>query len=205
MAEASEQDAEVQALILSLREGDSREALAFYEKYRLVIYRHVGFANSSRVTEQDAEEITQETFIRAFRSVKDFQGRSSIKTWLITLARHAAADYLRSPKHRYGGASVISEASVTYSGDSPEEQLDAARKREQLRRALFRLSREHRAVITYRVFDKLSVKETAHLMERSEAAVKQLTLRATRALQLVLLEDATATERQPHTKQGRRT
>lgn len=205
MAEASETDKEVQDLIRSLRDGDSCGVGHFYGKYRDVIYRHIGFANSRRLTPQDAEEITQDTFIRAFRSVEDFRGRSSVKTWLITLSRNAGADYFRSPKNRYSGASIVSEASIAYSGGSPEEQLELWRQLEQFRQALFRLPRDYRAVITYRQIDGLSVKETAHLMERSEAAVKQLKVRALRALQAALLEDVTGEEPQPSTEQGRRT
>ncbi|NQD65586.1 RNA polymerase sigma factor [Bacillus haikouensis] len=78
----------------ALREGpDQLEML--YEKYFQDVYQYVLFFTNSQT---EAEDLTQETFIRVFKSYPLFSHRSSIKTWIISIAKRTAIDYYRKRK-----------------------------------------------------------------------------------------------------------
>jgi RNA polymerase sigma-70 factor (ECF subfamily) len=83
---------EVTALALSARRGDSAAATAFVRATQTDVWRlcaHLG----SRAT---ADDLTQETYARAFAGLHRFAGRSAARTWLLAIARHVCADAVRA-------------------------------------------------------------------------------------------------------------
>ena len=84
-----------EGLVDRLRSGDPSAASVFYEIYHPQVRRFIRLrlANSA-----DAEDLVHETFERAYRSIHGFQGRSSLRTWLLGIARHVCSNYYRSSK-----------------------------------------------------------------------------------------------------------
>ena len=84
-------DAQVTALALSAGVGDRVALTAFVSATQRDVYRflsHIGDRG-------EAEDLTQETYLRALRSLPSFAGRSSARTWLLSIARRVAADHVR--------------------------------------------------------------------------------------------------------------
>lgn len=151
----------------------------FWEAYYPIVYDR---ARVEARNSHDAEDITQDVFLRAFRSNGSFADRPTPKVWLILLCRRAAVDYYRrqpppAPKQVNGSA-------PSDLGKTPKLVKDCiARERaERLRGWLVLLSLEQREVVELRVYQDLSVRETAELLGKSEAAVKMLMCRALQKL-----------------------
>lgn len=168
--------------------------------------------------EQDVEDIMVETFLRAYRSIGGFNGKCRLKTWLFKLAKNAAIDYFRSPKHTSPAMtidpSVLNDRWVSPNGnhrrqmeqnllheDSPHygtvvdstnqemERMATDERLSRIRQAFLSLSEEHRKIIHLRWIEDFSVAETAEMLNKTKGAVKMQTKRALEALHAHLTRD----------------
>lgn len=87
---------ETTALALAARDGDRAAQAAFVRATQAEIWRFT----AALVDPGTADDLTQETFLRAFRALDTFEGRSSVRTWLLGIARRACADHLRTVVRR---------------------------------------------------------------------------------------------------------
>ena len=135
---------------------------------------------------QDAEDVLQETFIKAFNHLESFEGRSKISTWLYRIATNEALMLLRKRKD---GLVDIDEGLETDDGEVvpiqivdwcclPEKELLSAESREFLREAAENLSDSNRAAFLLRDVEGLSTKEAAEALAISESALKVRLMRA---------------------------
>jgi len=140
--------------------------------------------------EQDAEDVTQQTFLSALENLSGFRGEASFATWLLRIATHAALKVIRKQK----GLDTVSLEEMTEPTNSydaiphPEYIADWRQSPEQLVRkneirrllddALASLDEKHRLVFLLRDVEGLSVKETAAALGLSEANTKVRLLRA---------------------------
>jgi RNA polymerase sigma-70 factor (ECF subfamily) len=140
--------------------------------------------------EQDAEDVTQQTFLSALEHLAGFRGEASFSTWLLRIATHAALKVIRKKK----GLSTVSLEEVTegaegadsiphpeYIADwreSPEQLAERNETRRLLDEALAQLDQKHRLVFLLRDVEGFSVKETAEALGLTEANVKVRLLRA---------------------------
>ncbi len=81
---------------LTARDGDPVAAAAFIRSTQAEVWRFV----AALVEPAMADDLTQETYLRAFRALPSFEGRSSARTWLFGIARRACADHIRSAVRR---------------------------------------------------------------------------------------------------------
>ena len=77
---------------LAARQGDSQAEAAFVRATQAEVWRFV----AALVDPGSADDLTQETYLRAFRALPQFEGRSSVRTWLLGIAKRTCADHLRS-------------------------------------------------------------------------------------------------------------
>ena len=140
--------------------------------------------------EQDAEDVTQQTFLSALENLNGFRGDASFATWLLRIATHAALKVIRKRK----GLDTISLEAATeetegydtiphpeYIADwrqSPEELVNKNETRRLLDDALTKLDEKHRLVFLLRDVEGLSVKQAAEALGLSEANTKVRLLRA---------------------------
>ncbi len=89
---------EITTLALRARRGDAAAASAFVRATQADVWRLCAALGSS----QQADDLTQDTYARAFASLHRFQGRSSARTWLLSIARRACADAVRSAVRERG-------------------------------------------------------------------------------------------------------
>lgn len=176
-----------------LRSGDRQEFALLVDRYSGPVYRA---ALRMLNDEQDAEDVLQETFLKAMRGISSFEGRSHISTWLYRIAMNEALMMLRKKK---GGVVSIDRDQEDEDGTlqpkeivdfccMPEQELSNSESRSQIHRAIERLSPALRSVFILRDVEGLSVKETADVLEIGESAVKTRLLRA----RLKLREDLSA-------------
>jgi RNA polymerase sigma-70 factor, ECF subfamily len=140
--------------------------------------------------EQDAEDVTQQTFLSALENLKGFRGEASFATWLFRIATHAALKVIRKRK----GLETVSLEAASEGADhadtlphpefiadwrqSPEQLVHQNEVRRLLDEALARLDEKHRLVFLLRDVEGLSIKETADALGLSEANTKVRLLRA---------------------------
>jgi len=110
-------------LALAARSGDSAAQAAFVRATQAEVWRFV----AALVDVQTADDLTQETFLRAFRALPHFEARSSVRTWLLGIARRTCADHLRSVVRRRRLEARLATQSLTDSPHpDPSAQISAA-------------------------------------------------------------------------------
>ena len=164
--------------------------------------------------EQDAEDVTQQTFLSALEGLASFRSDASFSTWLLRIATYAALKVIRKRK----GLDTISLEEATEPGDdydtiphpeyiadwrqSPEQLVHKNEIRRLLDDALVKLDEKHRMVFLLRDVEGLSVRETAEALGLSEANTKVRLLRARLQLREELTrslgDPARQVTRQPH-------
>lgn len=163
--------------IAALQAGDTTEYARVVEAYSGQIYR---LALKMLHNPQDAEDVLQETFIKAFRALPTFKGHSKISTWLYRIATNEALMFLR--KKRPDSISVEAPQE-NEPGEQrplqivdwcciPEHELASDEARHYLDLSIDKLSLALRSVFVLREIEGLSITETAEILEISESAVK---------------------------------
>jgi RNA polymerase sigma-70 factor, ECF subfamily len=143
---------------------------------------------------QDAEDVLQETFIKAYKHIESFEGRSKISTWLYRIAVNEALMLIRKRKD---GITHIDAGVQTDKGDIlpkqivdwcclPEKELMSTETRAHLQKAVMTLSAANRAAFLLRDVQGLSTRETAEALDISESAVKVRLMRARMGLREAL-------------------
>ncbi|MGW8225311.1 MAG: RNA polymerase sigma factor [Anaerolineales bacterium] len=167
----------------ALREGDRAEFAKLVEQYSPMIYR-LGLKMLNNP--QDAEDILQETFIKAYKHIGKFDGRSSISTWLYRIATNEALMSLRKKRPDMISFDVpsINESEpqeplqIVDWCCLPEEEYLSSEGRLRLDEAAERLPESLRIVFVLRDIEGLSTRETAEVLDISEMAVKTRLSRA---------------------------
>lgn len=166
-----------------LRAGDRAEFARLVDTYYELIYR---LATRMVGNDQDAEDLLQETFIKAYRYLDRFDGRSSLSTWLYRIATNEALMFLRRKRPE----SVSVEEPMDGEVDDqeplqivdfccmPEEELMSSEAESELDRAIDRLPASLRIVFVLRDIQGLSTRETGDILNISEVAVKTRLSRA---------------------------
>jgi len=183
-ASTSDSERNEAQLIARIRGGDVD---AFYELVR-PYERAVFLAASSLVrNDADAEEVTQEAILKAFKNLSRFRQEAKFSTWLIQICINEAKMKLRKDRrHLYES---IEEGQQSDEGDYipkdfadwreiPSEALEQKELRKALTQALDSLSEKYRTVLILRDVQHLSINETARILRLSEANVKTRLCRA---------------------------
>lgn len=172
-------------LLAEARAGDQAAFSRLVEAYERRIFR---LAKNITSNEQDAEDVLQETFLKAYEHLSDFQGNSKFYTWLVRIAVNEALMKLRKRK---SDRSVPLDEALAPAGpedappreiavweENPEQQYSREELGAILDNAVKSLAPEYRTVFTLRDVDDLSTEETAEALNLSVPAVKSRLLRA---------------------------
>lgn len=167
--------------------GDSDAfALLLREKQSLVY----NLAYRLSENREDALDISQEVFIKVWRSLGGFRGDSAFDTWIYRITVNTARDYLeRERKHTRGKVDEDdTPESMTASYETPEVQYLDREEAGEVRSALGRLSEEHREILILREVHGYSYGELAEMLDIEEGTVKSRINRARAALKKELNE-----------------
>jgi len=139
-----------------------------YEKYFDDVYQYLLYFTNSKT---EAEDLTQDTFIKVIKHYDSFRQQSSVKTWIISIAKRTAIDHYRKKKFISILPSILTD--MRKSEDFiPEAEMDQNEDWAVLQKALLKLKPEYRNVVILRGLKEYSVKETAEILDWKESKVK---------------------------------
>lgn len=171
------------ALVAKAREGDSEAFNGLVHQYERKIFR---LAKHITQSDEDAEDVLQEAFLKAYEHLPDFQGQSKFYTWIVRIAVNEALMKLRKRKSDRtvpldepldtGEDTVMREIAVWE--DDPEQRYSREELAAILDEAVQNLRPAFRTVFVLRDIEELSTEETAEALGISVPAVKSRLLRA---------------------------
>ena len=156
-------------LELSRRAANDPQAfIELYHRYLTPVYRY-HLARTGHV--QEAEDLTAQTFLTAFESLRSFRGQGSFAAWLFGIASHKLADYYRSSRVEL----PLEDAEDLHSPlPLPEEAAHQRLQMARVSRVLKLISPDRAEALVLCLFGGLSLAEAARAVGKSEAAVKML-------------------------------
>lgn len=173
--------------------GDNDAFGALVERYQNRVYNLALRMCGNR---DDAFDLSQEAFFRAWRSLEGFQFESAFSTWLFRLTANVCLDWLRARKRRptvslttVDDEEETVELELPDPAKGPEALLLAAEDRAALTRAMNQLAPEYRQILTMRAINDLSYTEIAEILQIKEGTVKSRLSRARLALRNKLLQN----------------
>ena len=134
-----------------------------------------------------ADDLAQEVFLRAYQGLAEYRGESSLRTWLLGMAKRLAAQHIRSEcrRRRHEGSPLLAtlmEWRIERLNHDPLEREDQNRLLELLRSCMSRLAPENRQVITEHYFEGKSLETIAASQGRKGGALRMTLLRIRKAL-----------------------
>lgn len=166
-----EERAEVDALVAAAKKGDQRAFAALFEKFRPRIY---ALALHLTGRPSDAEDITQDAFLKAYSRLHTFEGRSAFFTWLYRIALHRALNVRRNQQKRpptgLDDPRVAAAIAVDAPGN-PQGAFELQERYAKLLGAFDELSPLLRTTVVLTTLQGLSYKEAAVVLETTEGTV----------------------------------
>lgn len=179
-------------LVLKAQKGDESAFESLVIEHQQKVYN---ICLRMTGNEQDAYDLSQESFLKAWKGLETFQFESAFSTWLYRLTSNACLDFLRAQKRRPTTSLTTEDddgetvqIDVEDAAPTPEQAVLAAEDREMLKAALDAIDDEARAIITLRVIDGLSYEQIAAVLGIKEGTVKSRLSRAREKLKKKLLQ-----------------
>ncbi len=170
------------ALVAAAKQGDARAFEELVNRYERRMYR---LALNIMRHHEDAEDVVQNGFLRAYLRLDTFQGDSLFSTWLTRIVVNQALMKLRQRRHNVGSLDELLETEdgslprqIVDWGPNPEQRYSQEELRRILSEVIGELSPIYRVVFELREVEELSAEETAQMLGLSLSAVKSRLLRA---------------------------
>jgi RNA polymerase sigma-70 factor (ECF subfamily) len=179
------------AAVALARDGDSEAFRALVERHSRAVYR---LAHRMTGSPSDAEDVVQETFLRAFKQLGRFESRANFGTWLHRIAVNCSIDLIRSRPRRESaqdamdleqlvpGDAIAADAGRT----SPERLMLSTEVKERINGAMGSLSQMERAAFMLRHFEGHSIDEISQSLGLKTNATKHSIFRAVRKMRVAL-------------------
>jgi RNA polymerase sigma-70 factor, ECF subfamily len=180
-------------LVKRCQDGDSEAFDELVTRYRTRVF---GMIYNMVHSEQDAWDLAQDSFVKAWKSIKRFRGQSSFYTWIYRIVMNVTIDWLRKKQVKAGGAEFddsiqlkeVDPASKTVPKPDalPSEHMEQREIRSEIDKAIAQLSPEHRAVILMKEIDGMQYHEIAETLGCSIGTVMSRLFYARKKLQGLL-------------------
>jgi RNA polymerase sigma-70 factor (ECF subfamily) len=175
---------EAAAVLARARQGDS-------EAFRALVERHSrrAFQLAFRMmgNEQDAEDVVQESFLRAYRQLGRFEARANFGTWLHRIVANCAVDAIRARPERHGRPESFDQGpEVVSDRPDPERLAASAEITSRIADALDRLSPLERAAFALRHHEGRTIEEISRTLGLGTSAAKHSVFRAVKKLRAAL-------------------
>jgi len=185
-------------LVARARENDQRATEEFISRYQQKAYA-IAYQMCSGDREE-AQDLTQEAFLKVFRNIKKFRGNSSFYTWFYRIVVNTCLDGRRRRRKRVRifslwrpgqreeepSKEVFEEQPDMGEDNNPMAVLSGKQLTREVRKALMFLPERQRVAFQLKVFQGMSIREIAHVMGSAEGTVKSHLFRATHSLRTVL-------------------
>jgi RNA polymerase sigma-70 factor (ECF subfamily) len=182
------------------------------EAFRVLVERHSRsiFRLAYRMTgrAEDAEDVVQETFVRAYKQLHRFESRSNFATWLYRIGFNCAIDYMRARPHRESAEThdVLDRRAPEGTGPSLDDLVFAGEIGERVQQALTGLSSQERAAFLMRHYHGCTIEEICKALDLKSNAAKHSIFRAVKKMRAALkpliqsgrAQERTATPRVDH-------
>jgi RNA polymerase sigma-70 factor (ECF subfamily) len=170
------------------RDGDSEAFRGLVERHSRAVYR---LAHRMTGNPHDAEDVVQETFLKAYRQLGRFESRANFGTWLHRIAVNCSIDLIRGRKHQEAGHDASDLETLDNVDDSridpsPERLMLSTEVQEQVTRAMGGLTHMERAAFVLRHFEGQSIEEISRTLGLKANAAKHSIFRAVRKMRLAL-------------------
>jgi len=179
---------EAAAVLARARQGDSDAFRALVEQHSRSVFR---LAFRMTGNEQDAEDVVQESFLRAYRQLGRFESRANFGTWLYRIVSNCSVDLMRSKHARHDqvrGDSIDEGAMELPAVDvpGPERMAQSAEIDRRVQDALRELSPLERAAFTLRHYEGRTIEEISSTLGLGTSAAKHSVFRAVKKLRVAL-------------------
>lgn len=181
---------EERQLVEASLDGDNKAFGRLVERYQRRVY---ALAFGILRNRDDAWDVAQEAFVKAYKNLGTFEGNSAFYTWLYRITYNLCLDTVRSKSRRDTVQLDEKKAHEDALADQdsqrvehPVEALDRRELAEVLQKAMTQLSEKHRAIIVLREIEGLSYEEMADVLKISKGTVMSRLFHARRNLQLLL-------------------
>jgi RNA polymerase sigma-70 factor (ECF subfamily) len=178
---------EAAAVLARARQGDSDAFRALVERHSRSVFR---LAYRMTGNEQDAEDVVQESFLRAYRQLGRFESRANFGTWLYRIVANCSVDLMRAKQARHDqvrGDTLDAVAELPAAdAPGPERIAHSAEISRRVRSALERLSPLERAAFTLRHYEGRSIEEISTALGLGTSAAKHSVFRAVKKLRVAL-------------------
>ena len=172
-----------EVLISGIANGDRLAMEALFARYQAPIFR---FVLRLVRNETVAEDVNSDVFVDVWRQAATFEGRSTVSTWMFSIARFKALNHLRRKRedvlNEENAEAIVDEA------DDPEVALAKKDKATALRQCLTKLTVDHREIINLVYYQHKSLEEVAQIISIPEATVKTRVFYARKKLSELLKE-----------------
>jgi len=180
-----------ESLVGRTQRGDSAAFDVLVERYKERLYATVYHMTSNH---EDANDLVQDTFIKAFKSIGSFRGRSSFYTWIYRIAVNRTINFLKRRKNRNQYSLDDLDSSIQTDPDlvemmshvTPRREAGLTELQEKLNEALQKLSDSHRAVVTMHDVQGMTHADIAKVLKCSEGTVRSRLFYARQQLQGLL-------------------
>jgi len=192
MADAAPINPDIE-LVARTQDGDARAFDELVVKYSPRLY---GLVYNMTSNHEDANDLLQDVFAKAFRSIKGFRGKSSFYTWIHSIAVNMTINFLKKRGRRFQMS--LDDVDLNIQNDkefieltassSPVREADLGELQQKLNESMLKLSPEHRAVVTMFDIQGMPHAEISKILGISEGTVRSRLFYAHRQLQAYLEE-----------------
>lgn len=173
------------AAVAKAKGGDEEAFRVLVERHSRAVYR---LAYRMTGKPEDAEDVVQETFVRAFRQLGRFESRANFSTWLYRIGFNCAIDYMRGRPHRESAEEpdTLERLSGGTEGPGMDDLVYAGEIDERVQMALKGLSDQERAAFLMRHYHGQSIEEICEALNLKTNAAKHSIFRAVKKLRVAL-------------------
>lgn len=161
-------------------QGDANSFAVLVDRYKDMVFSLVIKMTKNK---EEAEEVSQDTFIKAFQNLQKFKGESKFSTWLYRIAYRTCLDAIKKDK-KHRNTYEVNEVTMQHikSTDTVLQQLERTERAEVMKACLNQLPMEEKSILWMFYFDELSLKEIIEVTNMSEANLKVKLHRARKRL-----------------------
>ena len=178
------------ATVALARGGDSEAFRALVERHSRAVYR---IAHRMTGNPSDAEDVVQDTFLKAYRQLGRFESRANFGTWLHRIAVNCSIDLIRSRPHREAGHDSAdleemsgTDVAINNGHKTPERLMLSTEVQDRISSAMSSLSERERAAFVLRHFEGHSIDDISRSLGLKANATKHSIFRAVRKMRMAL-------------------
>ncbi len=170
--------------IHQIKNGDSKAFEVLVNQYKNMVF---SIALKMVANKENAEEVAQDSFIKVFKSIKNFKGDSKFSTWLYRITYNTSLDYIKkNKKHKQNYNLDEITLNQIIETENALEQLEKEEFKQLIKKCLYQLKEEDQVILTLYYFEDLSLQEIAVIINKNYNQVRTNLHRSRKKLAIIL-------------------